>query len=70
MIPNTPCDEKTRLLLEYQRLNREYSAALAKFAFTSASQPEGARLRIALADAHVASVEARKKLDDHAAEHG
>lgn len=64
------CDDKLKLLVEYQRLNHAYTTALGKMAVHELSGADYARLRAAVASAKLASAEARRVLDRHIAEHG
>ena len=64
------CEERLRLLLEYQRLTQAYSTTIGYMVVTGISQAEYERLCLAIEKARQDSVDARKRLDRHIAEHG
>jgi len=65
------CEEKTRLLLEYQRTTEVYSTAVGDVAknIGVVSKSEYERLHQAAEEARHESFAARERLDRHVAEH-
>jgi hypothetical protein len=65
-----PCEEKLRLLVEYQKLVQVYSAAIAEMSLAPNSHVDDPFLREATNKARHASQAARQRLEQHIAEHG
>jgi hypothetical protein len=64
------CDEKLRLLVEYQGVTQAYSAAIAKMVVKGISQAEYRHFRALTEKARHSSMAARDRLERHIAEHG
>jgi hypothetical protein len=64
------CDEKMRLLLEYQRMTQAYSNAVGRMAAQGLTEYEFERLSAVTEKARHASIQARANLDRHIAQHG
>ena len=63
------CDERIRLLVEYQRATAEYSAAVGDLAARIISVSEYKQLSASAKTARQASIDARERLERHIAEH-
>jgi hypothetical protein len=63
------CDEKLRLLVEYQKTTAAYSAAVSKLVVRNIPQRQYDRLSANADKARHASVEARENLERHIADH-
>jgi hypothetical protein len=70
MSTEIPCEEKLRLLVEYQRMTQVHSAAVAEMALKPTGHIEFPFLREAAEKARRASTAARHRLELHIAEHG
>jgi uncharacterized membrane protein len=64
------CEEKMRLLLEYQRMTQAYSNAVGRMAGQGLREHEYERMSAVTEKAREASIQARANLDRHIAEHG
>ena len=64
------CEEKLRLLAEYQKSRQDYSAAIGCMVVRGISQPEYDRLSRETDTARHRSRAARHQLARHIAEHG
>jgi hypothetical protein len=64
------CQEKLRLLVEYQRLTQEYSSAIGNMVKRGISKSEYDRLSSETDKARDRSIAARRRLAAHIVEHG
>jgi hypothetical protein len=63
------CEEKLRLLIEYQNRTAEYSLAVSELAFRCTSNEEFEGMSRAAEKARIASQNARERLMRHVEEH-
>lgn len=64
------CEEKTNLLIAYQRATEVYSQAVAELAQKIGVTPKHDALNRAAEQARYASLDAHDRLDRHTREHG
>jgi hypothetical protein len=68
-MPTPACEEKLRLLMEYQRLTLAYSKAIGDMAVRGISLSEFPHLRDATEKARLDSIAARDRLERHTYQH-
>ncbi len=65
-----PCEEKLRLLVEFQSRVQAYADSIGRMTTTGLTQAEIDELSAAIESTREACREARARLDQHTAEHG
>jgi hypothetical protein len=72
MLADTPmtCEEKLRLLVDYQRLTVEHSRSIGNMAVRGMTTGDYERMASQTEKARFAVAEARNRLNRHIAEHG
>ncbi len=69
-MPLPTCEERLRLLVEYQRATLAYSTMIGDMAVRHIPRVDYERISLATDKARQTSIDARKRLERHIAEHG